>query len=168
MSSAQTNAVLARTIYQLFSEGKFNEVLALATEDVEVVCMPFDQTFHGREGLRAFMQGFKSAFPDLCITTIVHQVATDDEVVSEFKVRGVHTGLFITPAGMVPPTGRTVELAVCAVWSIRDGKLASLRSYQDVASILRQLGVGTHPLTISDKGDVYEQAWEPMDWSRID
>ncbi|MBI3959284.1 MAG: ester cyclase [Chloroflexi bacterium] len=141
MSSAQTNAALARSIYQLFSENRFDEVLALTTEDVEVMCIPFDRAFHGREGLRIFMQELKSTFPDMCITTIIHQVATDDEVVNEFKARGAHMGLLITPAGAVPPTGRTVELMVCAVCSIRDGKLASLRNYQDVASILRQLGV---------------------------
>jgi steroid delta-isomerase-like uncharacterized protein len=142
MSNAQINATLARTIYQLFSEDRFDEVLALATEDVEVVCIPFDRTFHGREGLRIFMQELKNTFADMCITSIVHQVATDDEVVNEFKARGMHTGQLITPAGAVPPTGQMVELTVCAVCFIRDGKLASLRNYQDVAGILRQLGVG--------------------------
>jgi steroid delta-isomerase-like uncharacterized protein len=138
---AQDNAALARQIYQLFNGNQFDAVLALATEDVEVVLIPFGQTFHGREGFREFMQGFKRAFPDLQISEITHQVATDDEVVNEFKARGVHTGTLITTAGQAPPTGRSVEFTVCEVWRVRDGKLALLRHYQDVASILRQLGL---------------------------
>jgi steroid delta-isomerase-like uncharacterized protein len=138
---AQTNAALARQIYHLFNENKFDAVLALATEDVEIVLIPFGQTFHGREGLREVMQGFKRAFPDLQISEIIHQVATDDEVVNEFKARGMHSGTLITAAGQVPPTGRVVEFTVCQVWQVRDGKLALLRNYQDVAGILCQLGL---------------------------
>jgi predicted ester cyclase len=75
------------------------------------------------------------------MTEIMHQVATDDEVVSEFKARGMHTGPLLTPAGEVPPTGRTVEFTVCEVWSVKNGKVASIRNYQDAASIMRQLGL---------------------------
>lgn len=139
--SAQNNAALARKIYELFGNNQFEEVLALSSEDIEVVLTPFGQTFHGRDGFANFMQGFKGAFPDLKMTEIMHQVATDDAVVSEFKARGTHTGPLLTPAGEVPPTGRTVEFTVCEVWSVRNGKVASLRNYQDAASIMRQLGL---------------------------
>ena len=139
--SAQDNAALARKIYQLFSNNQFDEVLALATEDIEVVLTPFGQTFHGHDGFSTFMQGFKGAFPDLKMTEITHQVATENEVVSEFKARGTHTGPLLTPAGEVPPTGRTVDFTVCEVWSVKNGKVASLRNYQDAASIMRQLGL---------------------------
>lgn len=138
--AAQTNAALARHIYDLFNENRFNEILGLATEDVEIVLVPFGQTFHGREGFREWMHSFKRAFPDLQITDITHQVATDDEVVNEFTARGAHRGPLMTPAGKVPPTGRWVEFKVCEVWGVRDGKLAIMRNYPDIASILRQLG----------------------------
>jgi steroid delta-isomerase-like uncharacterized protein len=138
--SAQDNIALSKKIYQLFSNNQFDNVLALATEDVEVVLTPFGQTFHGHEGFSNFMQGFKGAFPDLQIT-ITHQVATENEVVSEFTARGTQTGPMMTPAGEIPPTGRTVDFTVCEVWSVKNGKVASLRNYQDAASIMRQLGL---------------------------
>jgi steroid delta-isomerase-like uncharacterized protein len=139
--SAQTNSELARRIYQLFNENKFDEALALATEDVEVVLIPFEQTYHGREGFREVMQCLKRTFSDLQISEITHQVATDHEVVSEFKASGIHSGPLFSMAGQVPPTGRTVEFTVCEVWQVRDGKVAFLRIYQDVAGILRQIGL---------------------------
>jgi len=143
--SAKENAALAQKIYQLFSDNRFDEVMSLATEDMEVVLVPFGQTFHGPEGFRNFMMGFKSAFPDITINQVVSQIATDEAVVSEFTARGTHTGPLMTPAGEVPPTGRTVDLTVCEVWQIRDGKVASLHNYQDAASLMRQLGLLPEP-----------------------
>jgi steroid delta-isomerase-like uncharacterized protein len=138
--SAHDNAALARRIYQLFSDDKLDHALELVTEDVEAVLVPFGQTFHGRDGFTGFMQGFKGAFPDIRIS-VTNQVATDDQVVSEFTARGTHTGPLQTPAGAIPPTGRTVDFIVCEVMRVKDGRIASLHNYQDAAAIMRQLGL---------------------------
>jgi steroid delta-isomerase-like uncharacterized protein len=137
--SAQDNAALARKIYAAFSKGDLDGVLERVAEDVEVILIPFGQTYHGREGFRAFMTGFKGAFPDLTIN-LTNQVAAEDQVVSEFTARGTHHGPLATPAGEIPPTGRTVDFTVCEVWGVKDGEVASLRNYQDAAALLRQLG----------------------------
>ena len=138
--SAQENATLARRIYQLFNEDKFDDVLELVSADVETVLVPFGQTFHSRDGFVQFMQGFKGAFPDLRIA-VTNQVATEDNVVNEFTARGMHTGPLQTPAGAIPPTGRTVDFVVCEVWTMKNGQLTSLHNYQDAAAIMRQIGV---------------------------
>jgi steroid delta-isomerase-like uncharacterized protein len=138
--STQNNADLARTIYRLFNEGKLDQVVELANEDVELILIPFGQTFHGREGFMNFLQGFHSAFPDITIT-VTNQVAAGDQVVTEFTARGTHTRPLQTPAGEVPPTGRVVDLTVCEVWQVKNDRLAALRNYQDMASMIRQLGL---------------------------
>lgn len=134
------NAALARRVYELFSLGKREDVLEYATDDVELVLYPFGQTFHGKDGFREFMDGFSTAFPDLAIT-VTNQVADETQVATEFTAHGTHTGPLRTPAGDVPPTGRSVDFTVCEVWTVRDGLLASLRNYQDAGSIMRQLGL---------------------------
>jgi steroid delta-isomerase-like uncharacterized protein len=138
--SAQENATIARRIYQLFNDDKFDEVLELVSEDVETVLVPFGQTFYSRDGFVQFMQGFKGAFPDLRIA-VTNQVATEDNVVNEFTARGTHTGPLQTPAGAIPPTGRTVDFVVCEVWTMKNGQLTVLHNYQDAAAIMRQIGV---------------------------
>ena len=138
--SAHDNAALARRIYQLFSDDKLDDALELVAEDVEAVLVPFGQTFHGRDGFTGFMQGFKGAFPDIRIS-VTNQVATDEQVVSEFTARGTHTGPLQTPAGAIPATGRTVDFIVCEVMPVKNGRIASLHNYQDAASIMRQLGL---------------------------
>ena len=137
---AQDNAALARRIYTLFSNGDFDGVLALTNEDVEVVFVPAGQTFRGHEGFTQFMQGFKSAFPDIKLT-VTNQVATEEAVVTEFIASGTHTGPLLTPAGELPATGKHAEWPVCEVWRTRDGKLESIHNYQDLATMLRQLGL---------------------------
>ncbi|MBK8900285.1 MAG: ester cyclase [Anaerolineaceae bacterium] len=134
--NAHANKELAQKLYRLFNEARIDEALELATEDVEVILIPFGQTFHGRKGFGEFMGGFKQAFPDLTVT-VTNQVATDDQVVSECRWTGTHTGPLLAPTGEIPPTGKTVDGAVfCEVWQIQDGKLAVLRNYQDVATWL--------------------------------
>jgi predicted ester cyclase len=86
------------------------------------------------------MQSFKGAFPDLRID-IRSQVADEERVVAEFVAVGTHTGPLETPAGAVAATGRKVTFTVCEVWDIKAGRLIGLRNYQDMGSILRQLGV---------------------------
>lgn len=140
--SATENAALARRIYEHFNNKEFDRAVDLATDDVEVVFVPAGQTFRGREGFAQFMRGFAGAFPDGKVK-VQNQVATDDHVVTEFGFAGTHTGTLATPAGEIPPTGRSVDLVACEVWKIRDGRLARLVNYQDVGTMLRQLGVSS-------------------------
>jgi steroid delta-isomerase-like uncharacterized protein len=144
MMSAQQNKQLARTIYDLFSNNKVDQALEHAVEDVEVVFTPTGQTFRGRDEFSQFMKGFKTAFPDI-VLEVTSQVATEDQVVSEFVAKGHHTGPLLTPVGDIPATGRYAEWQVCEVWRVRDGKLAQICNYQDAATLMRQLGLLPEP-----------------------
>ena len=138
--AAADPSALARTIYACFNENRLDDALAYAADDVVVTLMPFGQTFTGREGFRAFMQDFKTAFPD-CTVNLAKQWATPNGIVNEFQAQGTHQGPMASPAGAIPPTGRRIDYPVCEVWEVRDGKLARLRNYFDTASMMRQLGL---------------------------
>lgn len=140
-ATSEETAALARRIYEAFNRGDLNAAADVATVDMEVDLVPFGQTFRGREGFLQFMEGFKTAFPDLQIT-VTSQVATGDQVVSECTWQGTHTGVLHSPMGDIAPTNKAVEGArFCEVWRVRDGKIARLANYQDAASWLRQLGL---------------------------
>ena len=139
--AAQDNAALAREVYDLFNQGQLEQAADQAAANVEVVLVPFGQTFQGRDGFMGFMKTFKDAFPDIQIT-VTNQVASDDHVVNECTWNGTHSGPLASPGGELPPTGKQVAGAqFCEVWRITDGKLARLVNYQDVATWLRQLGL---------------------------
>jgi steroid delta-isomerase-like uncharacterized protein len=142
--ASQDNLALARKLYERFNSGDLDgaRALELTTEDALVELVPFAMTFHGREGFRQFMGGFKQAFPDLTVT-VTNQVASEDQVVSECTWTGTHSGPLGTPTGEIPATGRSVRNGrFCEVWGVRDGKMSSLRNYQDPGSWLRELGLG--------------------------
>lgn len=138
--TSQDNGTLAREIYAAFSGNDYGKVLSLVTDDIEAVLEPTGQVFHGKEGFQQFFMGFKTAMPDVEII-VTNQVVTQDAVVSEFIARGTHTGPLLTPDGAIPPTGNAAEWPVVEVCTVRDGKIASLHNYQDLATMLRQLGI---------------------------
>ncbi len=139
--SAKENMELQRKVYGDFSANRFDEVLRNATDDVVVEMIALGQIHRGHAGFRDFMSSFKTAFPNLEIH-VKSQVADDRQATCEFQAKGAHTGPLMTPNGPIPATGREVTFTVCEVWDIRDGKVAGLRNYQDIGSVLRQIGVG--------------------------
>lgn len=138
--SAQENSALARRVYDAFNSRDYTAALALASDDVELLIVPFNQRFNGKAGFDAFMRGFVAGFSNVSIQ-LTNQVACDQQVVSEFIARGTHDGALLTPNGSLAATGRVVEYPVIEVWRVRDGRLATLYNYFDAATVLRQLGL---------------------------
>jgi steroid delta-isomerase-like uncharacterized protein len=133
-------ATIARTVYEAFNDRDFDRVLPLIAEDAEWVNVPTDERFEGPEGVRRDLEQWANAFPDGRVEiTNVH--GFDGGAVVEFTGRGTNTGPLATPAGEQPATGRAVELEFCDVMEIRDGKIVRGRSYFDMASMMRQLGL---------------------------
>jgi steroid delta-isomerase-like uncharacterized protein len=134
------NGKIMQEVYNHFSNNQFDTVLTHAAEDVEIFFAPTGQRFQGHEGFKQFMMSFKSAFPNIKLN-VMSQIVSDDAVVTEFKAVGTHTGSLMTPKGEIPATGRTAEWSVCEVNRFRDGQLVSLHNYQDLGSMLQQLGL---------------------------
>ncbi len=82
------------------------------------------------------MEAFYAAFPDLHFE-VQREFASGDQGAICWRVTGTHRGDF---AG-IPPTGRRVEYNACAIFQVRDGKIARLRTYVPTGVILQQLGV---------------------------
>jgi ketosteroid isomerase-like protein len=69
------------------------------------------------------------------------ELAADDLEIIEVPIRGTNTGPFVTPAGEIAPTGRTVKVPFSTFLQIRGGKVAKVRHYYDIASLMSQLGI---------------------------
>jgi predicted ester cyclase len=75
------------------------------------------------------------AFPDG--TLEVRRVYTQGDVaIGEEVGRGTHKGEF----SGVRPTGRPVEVVICRVLELRDGRVYRERQYLDMLSVLTQIG----------------------------
>ena len=134
------NASTARRLYELWNERNFDEMASMAAEDGQLEVVGTGDVFHGAEGSRAYSEAWAAGFPDGRIT-IDNLIAAGDCVVAEFTGRGTHTGTFVTSAGEIPATGRTVTIKLCDVLEFRDGKVYRQRTYFDSGSIMAQLGL---------------------------
>ncbi len=98
----------------------------------------------GHADIKAFMTGFRTAFPDLNFWGAADLIAEGDYVVGRWEGGGTHTG----PAfddfliGALPPaTGRTMRFTGTTVLRIENGKIAEEIGLDDGVTALKQLGL---------------------------
>jgi steroid delta-isomerase-like uncharacterized protein len=85
-------------------------------------------------------QMYAQAFPDATLE-VRHVYVQGNTAVAEMVGRGTHQG----PLMGVAPTNRKVEITICNVVEMRDGKAYREREYMDMLHMLTQLGVTTAP-----------------------
>ena len=98
--------------------------------------VPTGQIHEGREAVRAYHVGQRTAFPDQRHEHVRIHVADDDTVITEFDLIGTNTGPFLGGE----PTGRSFRVPVIAVFSFEGEGITNERVYLDVASLVRQIG----------------------------
>ena len=95
--------------------------------------------FDGRAAIVDYMMAWARAFGGGY--TIEHVVADGATVVLEMTWRGMHGGVYSTPAGDVPPTNRTVEARTSHTVVVDGDVVREVRMYFDVHGFLDQLGL---------------------------
>jgi steroid delta-isomerase-like uncharacterized protein len=100
----------------------------------------------GPEEVMQYFQDSRTAFPDQRNDLLALHHA-DDAVLVEAVIRGTHLGRL----GGLPPTGRSYELPILAIFMFDDDKLVCERVYFDANTVLRQLGVARDPLSITGR-----------------
>jgi len=98
----------------------------------------------GRDDVRAFMQDFRAAFPDLGFAGAADLIAEGDYVVGRWVGGGRHTGPAFDDflAGSLPAaTGRTMHFTGTTVIKVVDGRIAEEIGLDDGVTALTQLGL---------------------------
>jgi steroid delta-isomerase-like uncharacterized protein len=134
------NSTIARQLYSSWNERDFDRTAELMADDGEIVLVGSGTRFVGPEGVKEFDHMWADAFPDGEVE-IDELISAGDTVVVQYTGRGTQTGPLRSPAGEIPATGRSVTLQLCDVIRFENGKIASLLTYFDSASLLTQLGV---------------------------
>ena len=139
----------AREIYELQTRA-FNdhdiETFAASLDEGVVQVAPGDIIARGRLAVAEFFGSWIEAFPDAHVeVTAVHEVG--DVIIEEGIFRGTQNGVFRTPAGDVPPTGRRVQGDYIQVITFRNGKCIAANLIFDRLQLLEQLGLVPAPAT---------------------
>jgi steroid delta-isomerase-like uncharacterized protein len=103
----------------------------------DVVYHGNDGEIRGRDNVKAYLQTFMTALPDLKIT-VEDIFGEGDRVFSRARLQGTNTGEF---NGM-PPTGKSIDIScIMNACRIQDGKIVEEWEFLDQLDIVRQLGL---------------------------
>jgi len=98
----------------------------------------------GREDIKAFMSGFREAFPNLNFWGAADLIAEGEYVVGRWEGGGTHTGPAFNDflVGSLPAvSGRQMRFTGTTVLRIKNGKIAEEIGLDDGVTALQQLGL---------------------------
>ena len=94
----------------------------------------------GPTGLGKTVEVFAKAFPDM--HRELYRFFNDgDVVVVELALQGTHKGPLPTSMGIIPPTGKRIDVPCCDVFRLVKGKIQSFNCYPSGTVMFAQLGV---------------------------
>ena len=123
--------------------GDLETTMATMTEDPHLNHVPSMAGGVGRDGVRAFYRDHlvgKFFPPDVKMTNVSRTVGLD-RVVEELVISFTHTTPIDWLLPGVPPTGKSVEMAVVVIVGFKDGKISHEHIYWDQAGVLLQIGL---------------------------
>ncbi len=133
-----------KTIAQRFNEdvwGKGDEAALeelLDSDFVDHDALPGQSP--DREGHKQILAAFRSAFPDLHVTT-EDMVAEGDKVVTRWTAHGTHQGELLG----IAPTGREVRIKGIDVLRIAEGRIVERWAQFNDLEVMQQLGAVPEP-----------------------
>ena len=104
------------------------------------------EIWDGKSGVATLLNENKTGFPDFRFEPeTMHHAA--DAVIVEGRFKGTHTGSW---RGL-PATGRKVDFPLIIVFQFDDARMICERTYFDIGTPLRQLGVARDPNSTAGK-----------------
>jgi steroid delta-isomerase-like uncharacterized protein len=138
VSIEENKALSIRVEEEIFNQGNLD--VADEVYDKDFIDHGPPEETKGPEGMKQFASQFRSAFPDLKITS-QDQIAEGDKVVDRTIVTGTHNGEFQG----IAPTGKQVAVDVIVVNRIAGGKIAESWSSIDMLGLMQQIGAVPPP-----------------------
>ena len=90
----------------------------------------------GHEGIRAMLENYWQAFPDLEFT-VTDTVVQDSRMAIVWMAEGTHQGTIMN----IPPTGHRVEVRGVSIIDVEAGLIVRGQYIWDLAGMLRHMGL---------------------------
>jgi ketosteroid isomerase-like protein len=132
------NESLIRKLYDAVNRKDLATIASYGSAESEWLDVPFNYTSRGVNAIIDPWKSWFDIFPD-ATCEVQRLTALGDHVVAQGIGRGMHRGVFSSPAGVLPPTGRSMQVQFCDVYQLRDGKIIRADSYFDFYGLLQQL-----------------------------
>jgi steroid delta-isomerase-like uncharacterized protein len=133
---AANKAIVQRYFNDIMSQGNLTVIDELMTDDFQIKISSLHEPFRGRDGMKQFVTGLRTAFPDITFT--VEAIAAEgDRVVARFSSLSTHKAEF---AG-IPATNKQVKDQGTDLFHCTNGKLSSILVHENALGLMQQLGV---------------------------
>jgi uncharacterized protein len=132
---ARTNVDVVRKTYEAVGRGDIPALLDLLTDDVGWTLqgpsvIPFAGTRRGREETAEFF------------SLVGENLEFEQFEPREFVVQGDTVAVLGYERSLIKPTGRTLEQEWAHVYTLRDGKIAMFRAFEDTATLVVAFDAG--------------------------
>lgn len=135
----KTPIQLAEAVIAAFNAADWEQIRATIAPNVVYTETGTQRRVENLEDYLQLLAGWKQALPD-ARGTVHKAVSQGNTVVQEILWEGTQTGPLPTPAGILPPSGKTFRVAA-AIWYTVDGeRVQEIHHYLDVLALLQQLG----------------------------
>ena len=135
MMSEENKALVRRFLEEAFNKGNLGVVDEICASDYVLHDPASPEEIRGPEGIKGFVQMYRSAFPDSHIT-LEDLIAEGDKVVSRWTARGTHQGELFG----IPPSGNQVEVSGITISRFEGGKFVEDWSNSDTLGLMQQIG----------------------------
>jgi steroid delta-isomerase-like uncharacterized protein len=135
-SSVDANkATVGRYFSELMSQGKLEVIDQIIGERFSFHIPTLPEPIRGKDGMRGFVTGLRTGFPDLQFT-VERLIAEGDKAAARWFIQGTHNGPFL---GM-PPTGNKVKDQGLDIFVFSGGKIAEIWVNENDLGLMKQLG----------------------------
>ncbi|GAC1308094.1 MAG: ketosteroid isomerase-related protein [Vulcanimicrobiaceae bacterium] len=135
MTSEDARATIER-YYEAFNAGNADAFVAQVTDDV-VHDVNQGEREIGKDRFRAFVARMNRAYAERLTEIVVMTDASGTRGAAEFVVHGTYLA---SDEGLPPARGQTYRLQAGAFFELRDGKVARISNYYNLADWLAQVG----------------------------
>jgi steroid delta-isomerase-like uncharacterized protein len=140
MMSEENKALARRFLEEAYNEGNLGLADEIFASDYVLHDPTNPEEMRGPEGIKGFVQMYRSAFPDSRIT-VEDQIAEGDKVVSRWRGRGTHQGELFG----IPPSGNQVEVTGITISRFSGGKFVEDWTNSDTLGLMQQIGAVPSP-----------------------
>ena len=140
----QRNLRSVTDVLQYWNRQDLEGVLAYYDDNITWLNIALEETYRGKNEVRAFLRKLFTAFPDLNFE-VSYKIARGHNVAEQWVIRGTHRGTFMG----IPGTGRRVVIPGMSMAELREGRFVSDHFYFDALGVLRDMAL-MPPLAVSE------------------
>ena len=126
---------VSRYFNEVMNQGKLEVIDEIMAPNFAFRIPTLPDPVRGRDGMKQFVTGLRTAFPDIKFT-VQRQIVEGNKVASRYSMRATHKGEFLG----VPPTGNQVTDIGNDLFHLAGGQIVDIWVIEDALGLIQQLG----------------------------